>query len=149
MTESSQEALDFSLPLAPAARWHILTAIHAMHRATCSDIEDRLKSKHQAVSARLDELTLMGLVSPDFGKRERPNLPSESVYGLTPAALRILSNKDFAYAMVTRIGAVRNEKAAERAEALRALKEDWRSHIADACRAEIDRICPSTSPEVS
>lgn len=142
MTESSREAHDFTIPYAPAARWRILTTIHAMHRATCSDIEADLRAKHQAVSAYLDDLTLMGLVSPDFGKRERPNLPSESVYGLTPDALRILDDRDNAYAIVTRIAAVRSEKAAERAEALRALKNDWRAHIADGCRAEIVRLCP-------
>ena len=94
MTESSLEAFDFIQPGVVSARWRTLMTLRMMHRATCSELEAALKGKHQSVSSRLDELTLMGLVSPEFGKRERANQPSESIYGLTPDATRILTDRE-------------------------------------------------------
>lgn len=142
MTESSIEALDYSIPRNPSARFRTLLTLQRLHRATCSDIEAALNGKHQAVSARMDDLTLMGLVSPSFGRRERKDQPSESIYGLTPAGVRVLAHKDRAYEIVAALGVIRDQVAAERAEAMRALKRDWRSHIADSCRETADRLCP-------
>jgi len=69
-SDTSKEAAKRSDNSAGAMRLKVLAHINAVGNATCDEIEEAMKLKHQTASARIRELVLDGKIQ-DTGMRRR------------------------------------------------------------------------------
>ena len=125
-------------PRRPSWAWKVLSSLAMEGPTTCSGLYHRLGGTHDTISARLQELEELGLVSRWSPPHEPGVGPAKSIFRLTAAGNKLLERAD-APEVLTDLYTIYRGHCEDRADALREVKAFWSTRIRSSMAKAVRR----------